>query len=62
MSISFLVRFWYITLCRPKDLRDPDLVEVYAPAEEKFPLRSASIFMAITNGGDYTPVRLPYLY
>ena len=45
------------------DSRDPDLVEVYAPAqgpesEEQYLPRSACVFMAITNGGDYTPVRL----
>lgn len=52
-----------MTFRRPKDYRDPDLVEVYAPAQvpeskEQFPLRSACVFMAITNGGDYTPVCL----
>ena len=62
MSVSFFVQFQYITLRRPKNLCDPDLVEVYAPAEEQFPLRAACVFMAITNGGDYTPVHLPYLY
>jgi hypothetical protein len=52
---------------RPKDSRcDPDLVEVYAPtqgpeSEEQFIPRSACVFIAITNGGGYTPVCLPYV-
>ena len=54
-----------IYFCRPKGSKDLDLVEVYAPAQgpasdEQFPPRSACVFIAITNGGDYTPVRLPY--
>ena len=55
-----------LTFHRPKDSDDVDLVEVYAPVQgpesnEQFPPRSACVFMAITNGGDYTPVCLPYL-
>jgi hypothetical protein len=52
-----------MTFCRPKDSRDLDLVEVYAPfcgpeSNEQFPPPSACVFMALTNGGDYTPVCL----
>ena len=65
----FLTRFHngtnLVLFFRSKDSCDPDLVEVYAPAqgpesEKRFPPRSACVFMAITNGGDYTPVCLPY--
>ena len=55
-----------LTFHRPKDSNDVDLVEVYAPVQgpesnEQFPPCSACVFMAITNGGDYTLVCLPYL-
>ncbi|KIM44282.1 hypothetical protein M413DRAFT_67934 [Hebeloma cylindrosporum] len=40
---------------RPKDSHDLDRVEVYSKSHKKFPTPAACVFMAITNGGDYTP-------